>query len=113
MNLIIRILVTALLVLLISNFLPGIFVANFGVSIIVAIVLAMLNFIVKPILVLFTLPITILTFGLFLLVINAIVIILCDYIVGGFDVSTFGMAIIFSVILSVFQSIVFSLGSKS
>ena len=113
MNLLIRILVTALLVMLVSYLLPGISVAGYGTAIIVAIVLGLLNLVVKPILVLFTLPVTILTLGLFLLVINAIVILLCDVIVGGFDVSSFWTALLFSIILSVFQSIVYSLRTKS
>ena len=112
MNLIIRIVVTALLVLLIAHFMPGISVDSFLTSILVAIVLGLLNLTVKPILVLFTLPVTILTLGLFLLVINAVVILICDVIVGGFDVSSFWIALIFSLILSVFQSIVYSLTGK-
>ena len=73
MGLIIRILMTGIVVMLLAEFLPGVAVANYWTAIIVAIILALLNFIVKPILVLFTLPITILTLGLFLLVINAII----------------------------------------
>lgn len=113
MNLIIRILITALLVMLIAHFMPGVSVASFLTSVIVAIVLALLNLFVKPILVLFTLPVTIVTFGLFLLVINAIVILLCDVIVGGFDVSSFWYALLFSIILSLFQSLVFSMRGSS
>lgn len=112
MNLIIRIVVTALLVMLIAHFMPGISVDSFLTSILVAIVLGLLNLTVKPILVLFTLPVTILTLGLFLLVINAVVILICDRIVGGFDVSSFWIALIFSLVLSVFQSIVYSLTGK-
>ncbi len=112
MNLIIRIVVTALLVMLIAHFMPGISVDSFLTSILVAIVLGLLNLTVKPILVLFTLPVTILTLGLFLLVINAVVILICDVIVGGFDVSSFWIALIFSLILSVFQSIVYSITGK-
>ncbi len=113
MNLIIRILVTALLVMLISRFMPGVSVANFGTSVLVAVVMGLLNVFVKPVLVLFTLPVTILTLGLFLLVINALVILLCDIIVGGFDVSSFWTALLFSIFLSLFQSLVFSLRVSS
>ena len=109
MNLIIRILVTAVLVMLIANFMPGVTVASFGISVIVAVVLGLLNLFIKPILVLFTLPVTIITFGLFLLVINAIIILLCSEIVGGFQVTTFWTALIFSIVLSLLQSILFSL----
>ncbi|NMH27451.1 phage holin family protein [Flavobacterium silvaticum] len=108
MNLLLRLIVTALLVMGISYFLPGVHVDGFVTALIVAVVLALLNLFVKPILVLFTLPVTIFTLGLFLLVINALVIMLCDYIVGGFDVSSFLTALLFSIILSVFQSILFS-----
>lgn len=112
MNLIIRLLLTALLVLLIAHFMPGVTVAGFGTSLIVAIVLGLLNLFIKPLLVLLTLPVTLLTFGLFLLVINALVILLCAEIVGGFDVSSFWTALFFSIILSVFQSVVFSFSKE-
>lgn len=106
MKLIIRVLVTAVLVLLISHFMTGVHVASFTTSLIVAVVLGLLNVFIKPILVLFTLPITFFTLGLFLLVINALIIILCDNIVGGFDVDNFFTALLFSIILSVSQSLV-------
>lgn len=109
MNLIIRILVTALLVMVIAHFMPGVNVASFTTSVIVAIVLGLLNIFIKPILVLLTLPVTIITFGLFLLVINALIILLCTKIVGGFAVDGFLTAIFFSIILSILQSIMFSL----
>ncbi|WP_306353800.1 phage holin family protein [Flavobacterium sp. '19STA2R22 D10 B1'] len=109
MKLLIRVLLTAVLVYFIANFLPGVTVDSFTTSIIVAVVLGLLNLFIKPLLVLFTLPVTIVTFGLFLLVINAIVIMLCDKIVGGFGVSSFWTALWFSILLSVFQSIIFSL----
>ncbi len=105
MKLIIRILVTAVLVLLIANFMPGVYVAGFTTSIIVALVLGLLNIFIKPIMVLLTLPFTIITFGLFLLVINALIIMLCTEIVGGFSVASFWTALLFSVILSISQSI--------
>jgi len=60
---------------------------------------------VKPILILFTIPITILTLGLFLLVINAIIILMVDYFVDGFYVDGFWWALAFSLILSVFNSL--------
>lgn len=105
MKLIVRVLVTSILVLLISHFMKGVHVANFTTALIVAVVLGLLNIFVKPILVLFTLPITFFTLGLFLLVINGLIIILCDNIVGGFDVDNFFTALLFSIILSVSQSL--------
>lgn len=105
MNLLIKIIVTAALVLLISNFMPGVHVASFTTAVFVAIVLSLLNIFIKPILVIFTLPVTILTLGLFLLVINALLILLCTNIVGGFSVDSFWTALFFSIILSLLQSI--------
>jgi putative membrane protein len=105
MNLLIRILVTSGLVLLIAHFMPGVHVAGFTTALIVAIVLGLLNIFIKPILVILTLPVTIVTLGLFLLVINALIILLCTNIVGGFHVDSFWTALIFSIVLSLLQSI--------
>jgi putative membrane protein len=105
MNLLLRILITSGLVLLIAHFMPGVHVASFTTALIVAIVLGLLNIFIKPILVILTLPVTIITLGLFLLVINALMILLCTKIVGGFSVDTFWTALFFSIILSVLQSI--------
>ncbi|MBG42866.1 MAG: hypothetical protein CL530_02755 [Aequorivita sp.] len=109
MKLIIKLLLTALAVVVLSKILPGVAVEGYGSAIIVAIVIALLRLIVKPILVLLTLPITIVTFGLFLLIINAIIILIADYFVGGFEVSSIWWALLFSLLLSLFQSILFSL----
>ena len=112
MQVLLRLFTTALLVLLIAAFLPGVEVASFTTSLLVALVLSLLNVFVKPLLILFTLPVTLLTMGLFLLVINALLIILCAKIVGGFVVDGFWTAAIFSVILSVLQSITYSLSQN-
>jgi putative membrane protein len=100
-------LITAILVVVIAHFMPGVVVDSFMTSLIVAVVLGLLNIFVKPILVLLTLPITIVTFGLFLLFINALLIMLCAQIVGGFNVESFWTAVFFSIILSISQSILF------
>ncbi len=100
---------TAVVVVLLANFLPGVSVAGYLTAVIVAVVLVILNIIVKPILVLLTLPVTILTFGLFLLVINAVIILLADTFISGFNVDGFWVALIFSLLLSIVQAILFSL----
>ena len=106
MKLLFKILITAILVLGIAHFMHGVRLDDgFKTSIIVAVVLGLLNVFVKPILILLTLPVTIFTLGLFLLVINAVVILLCTKIVGGFHVDTFWTALIFSIVLSISQSI--------
>lgn len=109
MNLIIRILLTAVAVVLLAKFLPGVEVAGFYGAIIVAIVLALLNAILKPILIILTLPITVVTLGLFLLVINAFIILLASEFLDGFAVSGFWIALLFSLLLSFLQSILFSI----
>jgi putative membrane protein len=109
MNLLIRIIVTAGLVFGIAHFLPGVHVAGPATAMVVAVVLGLLNIFIKPIMVLLTLPFTIVTLGLFLLVVNAIIILLCTKIVGGFTVDSFWIAMIFSVVLSLSQSIIYSI----
>jgi putative membrane protein len=112
MNLLLRILVTAELVVVISRFLTGVSVDGFVTSLVVAVVLGLLNIFIKPIIVLFTLPVTILTLGLFLLVINSVIILLCAQIVDGFHVDSFWSALLFSIILSLTQSIIYKLGGE-
>jgi len=108
MNFILKIVLTAVAVLVIAHFLPGVSVANFTSSVIVAVVLALLRVTIKPLLIILTLPVTIVTLGLFLLVINALIILLADNLIDGFNVSGFWVALIFSLILSVFESILYS-----
>ena len=109
MKLLIGILVTAGLVLLIAHLSPGVQVAGFTSALIVAVVLALLNMIVKPVIVMLTLPLTIITFGLFLLVINTLIVLLCANMVDGFRVDSFWIALFFSIILSALQSITFAI----
>jgi putative membrane protein len=83
----------------------GVHVEHYGYALLVAAVLALANMIVKPVLIIFTIPITIFTLGLFLLVINALIIMLVDYLVPGFRVDGFWWALAFSVVLSIFNSL--------
>ena len=104
-----KILLTALAVIVLANILPGISVAGYVSAIIVAVVISLLNMFVRPLLIFFTLPATIVTFGLFIFVINAIIILLADKLVDGFAVSGFWAALFFSILLSIFRSALFSL----
>lgn len=108
MNLILKIVLTAVAVLVIAHFLPGVSVVNFTSAVIVAVVLALLRVTIKPLLIILTLPVTIVTLGLFLLVINALIILLADNLIDGFHVTGFWIALLFSLILSVFESILYS-----
>lgn len=109
MKLILRILLSALAVIILAQVLPNVSVDSYFTAVIVAIVLSLLNFIVKPILVILTLPVTILTLGLFLLIINAIIILLADNLIDGFSVDGIWWALLFSLLLSFLQSILFSI----
>jgi putative membrane protein len=105
MNLLIRILASAVAVIITAYILPGVHVSSFITAVIVAAVLAFFNAILKPVLVILTIPITLVTLGLFLLVINALLIELAAYTVTGFDVDGFWWALLFSLILSVLNSL--------
>jgi len=98
----VKTLVIAAAVVLSSYFLPGVVVKRFTTALMVALVLSVLNYFVKPILVFLTLPITILTLGLFLFIVNAIIILLAGKLVAGFGVKSFGWALLFSLVLSFF-----------
>ncbi|WP_405606440.1 phage holin family protein [Polaribacter sp. Asnod1-A03] len=104
-----KILLTALAVIVLANILPGISVAGYSSAIIVAVVIALLNMFIRPLLIFFTLPATIVTLGLFLFVINACIILLADKLIDGFAVSGFFAALLFSILLSFFRSVLFSL----
>lgn len=100
MNFLVRLILSALAVIIVSYLLPGVYVDGFLVALVLALVLSLLNFIVKPILIIFTIPLTVLTLGLFLLVINALIILLADALVPGFVVDGFWWALLFSLLLS-------------
>src|SRR5688500_2143574 len=105
MNWIIRLLLNGLAVVLTAYLLPNVEVSDYGTALIVALILAIVDVLVKPILVILTIPITIVTLGLFLLVINADIILFVDNLVAGFEVQGFWWALLFSLILSIFNSL--------
>jgi putative membrane protein len=102
-NFIVKTLITAAAILLSSYVLhTGVTIDRFRTALVVALVLSVLNFFVKPLLILVTLPVTILTLGLFLFIINAVIIVFAGKLVSGFHVQSLGWALIFSLLLSVF-----------
>ena len=101
-----KILVCSVNVFILAYILLGIYIVDFFTAILVAIVLSLLDAFVKPLLVLFTLPATIVTLGLFLFVINAGIILLDAYFVHGFRVNSFWHALLFGALLSFFNSVV-------
>ncbi|MCD4788527.1 MAG: phage holin family protein [Bacteroidales bacterium] len=100
MKFVLKILLTAVIVIITAYLLPGVHVRDFLSAIIVAFILALLNGFLKPVLVFLTIPITILTLGLFLLVINAVIILIASSLVSGFYVEGFWWALLFSLIMS-------------
>ena len=91
---------------LLAYLLPHIEIDNFSTALIVAFVLALLDAIVKPILIFLTLPATLITLGLFLFVINAVIILIDAHFVHGFKVDGFWWALLFSILLSLVNSFV-------
>jgi putative membrane protein len=104
-----KILVTAVAALIVSYLLPGVNINDSVTAMLLAVVLALLNGIVKPILIVLTIPITILTLGLFLLVINILIIKWAAAIVPGFTVKGWWSALLFSLLLSLATAFIESL----
>jgi putative membrane protein len=104
MNIILRIIISAVVAFALSYLLSGVHMQSFVTALILAVVLGLLNLFVKPLLIILTLPITIFTFGLFLFVINALIILLAAKFVTGFRVDGFWWALLFSLLLSVLTS---------
>jgi len=111
MKFIVKLIISTLAVIVTAWFLPGVSISGvndtdrFLTALMVAIVLAFLNTVVKPILTFLTIPITILTLGLFMLVLNALIIIIAGKLVKDFHVSGFFTALLFSIILSIVTGI--------
>ena len=106
MNFLLKILVIAAVSYGLAQILNGIHVNNFWTAIVFALVLAILNVFAKPILILLTLPVTLLTLGLFLFVINALIVLLASRFVEGFSIDNFWWGLLFSLLLSLIMSII-------
>ncbi len=104
MGILINWLVSGFAILVTAYILPGVHVESFISALVAAVVLGVINAFIKPILLILTLPINILTLGLFTFVINALVIILTANLVPGFKVDGFWWALIFSIVLSLINS---------
>lgn len=104
MSILINWLVSTLAILITGYLLPGVSISSFTTALVAAVVLGIINAIIKPILLILTLPINVLTLGLFTFVINALVILLASNIVPGFKVDGFWWALLFSIVLSLINS---------
>ncbi len=92
---------SSLAIMISAYLLPGVHVSSFWAALVAALVIGILNVLIKPILIVLTLPINILTLGLFTFVINALLILLASSIVKGFEVQSFGWAFLFAIVLAI------------
>ena len=101
MRLLINWLITTVAILITAYLLPGVTVRSFVAAVVTALVLGLINAIIRPILIVLTLPLTIVTLGLFIFILNALLVLLTSAIVPGFDVRNFWWALLFSLVFSV------------
>lgn len=106
---IITLLINTVAVFLVSYLLKGVYVKNFLSALWVALGLAIVNAIIRPILIFLTLPVTILTLGLFILVIDALMVLLIDKLLDNFRVENFGWALLFSIVLSITNAVLLAI----
>ena len=109
-DILLNLIVNTLSIFAVSYILSGVHVDSFITAIIVAVVLSVFNVTLKPFLILVTIPITLVTMGLFLLVINVLVIYAADWLIDGFTIDGFWWAVLFSLLVSLVNSVLFGLG---
>lgn len=100
---IIRFLISTIAIYVAGAILPGVDVSNIWTALVMAVILSLLNMFVRPVLVVLSLPVTILTLGLFLLVINGLMVYVAEWIIPGFELANFGYAILYSIVISIIQ----------
>ena len=111
-DILLNLIVNTLSIFAVSYILSGVHVDSFITAIIVAVVLSVFNVTLKPFLILVTIPITLVTMGLFLLVINVLVIYAADWLIDGFTIDGFWWAVLFSLLVSLVNSVLFGLGKR-
>jgi len=104
MRILVKLLVNALIIFALAWVLPGVDITSYWTALIVAVILGVLNVFVKPLLIILTIPVTIITLGLFLFVINALIILMTDSLVDGFTVNGFWWALLFSILISIMNA---------
>lgn len=100
---IIKFLITVVSIMIIGGLLPGVRIkgSSFLTASLAALVIALLNYLIYPFMVIVTLPVTVLTFGFFLLTLNALIIQLASWIIPNFEVDSFGWSVLFALLLSI------------
>ncbi len=112
MRILIKVLIGTLAVLVASYVLPGVRIEGLATALVAAVVLAVVNAVIKPLFIILTLPVTILSLGLFLLVINALMVELAAWLVPGFYVAGFWWALLFSLVVSLVTSVLEGLAGE-
>lgn len=113
MNILINWLIAALVILVAAYILPGVSVNSFLAALVLAVVLGLINALIRPFILLITLPINLLTLGLFTFVINALMILLAAQIVPGFSVAGFWWALLFSLLLSIIGGLIKNIDTRT
>ena len=106
---ILRLIVNVIAIMLAAYLVPGVTVGGWGTAILLALVLGILNVLVKPVLVILTLPVSFLTLGLFVLIINVLILFLAAALVPGFELASFWAALIFGLVMGLIQSVLHAL----
>lgn len=106
MGILVNWIITTIAIIVSAYLLSGVRISNIGAAIIAAAVLGLINAILRPILILFTLPLTILSLGLFIFIINAVLVLLASAIVPGFEVRNFWWALLFSLLFSIISIVI-------
>ena len=108
-SIIVRWVLNALALYIVANILPGIHLSDFGSALVAVVIIGLVNVLIKPILFLLTLPVTVITFGLFAFVLNALMLMLASALTPGFKIDGFGTALLGSILLSLVTTILYSL----
>lgn len=112
MSIIINWLLSAVVIMVSAYLLPGVVVSGIVTALVLAVVLGAINAFIKPLLVALTLPINVMTLGLFIFVIDAALIMLATYVVPGFSVASFWWALIFAVVMAVVGWVIGQFGGQ-
>lgn len=97
--------VSAIAILITAYILPGVYISSLLTAFVLAVILGVINLTLRPVLVMLTLPITVMTLGFFILIINGLLIMLAGYIVPGFSVANFWWAFLFGIVLAIVSSV--------
>jgi len=108
-SIIVRWVLNALALYIVATILPGIHLSDFGSALVAVVIIGLVNVLIKPILFLLTLPVTVITFGLFAFVLNALMLMLASALTPGFKIDGFGTALLGSILLSLITTVLYSL----